>query len=319
MRDSGPRPRASTLGTTEETIHVSLSMFFIRSSRYGRPVEDLVGDAIRALRIGDARSARAYLYDRWSLRWDPSRGAGFNIHVVLEGAPWLRPDGREPMRLDRGDVVFVSRVIAHGVSDSSDTPLRDVPIDEDDFWFANRADPDAASEAPRTVLIGGSYYLDREHMHPLLEALPPVIVLPRSRRNGSIDAIVELLGAEHDHPGAGTTAAIPALLDLLLAYVIRAGLEADDSGSGWSAAVRDRADDEGALEHAEPSRDRLDRRDPGSRIEPVARGLRPSLHRAHRPATAALPDEMADEPRQAAPHRIRPADRRHRPPRRLQL
>ena len=205
-------------------------------------MDDLVGDAIRALRIGRARSARAYLYDSWSLRWDPSRRAGFNIEVVLEGEPWLLVEDREPVQLHVGDVVFVSRVIAHAVADSPTTPLVDVPVDEKDFWFDSEPSTQAAPGAQVTVLIGGSYYLDRERMHPLLEALPSVIVLPeRTKRDDPIRLIVDLLGVEHDQPALGTSAAIPALLDLLLAYVIRAGFETADPVSGWAAALRDRA------------------------------------------------------------------------------
>lgn len=216
--------------------HLSIRLDIVRI------VEDIVGDAIRALRIGEARSARAYLYDSWSLRWDPSLGAGFNIHVVLQGEPWLRPDGHDPVQLHAGDVVFISRVIAHAVSDSPATPLRDVPIDEDDFWFGNEPDPDAPPHVPVTVLIGGSYYLKHDRMHPLLEALPSVIVLPaRNSGEGSIQLIVDLLGTEHDNESPGTSAAVPALLDLLLVYVVRAVFETASPTFGWAAAVRDRA------------------------------------------------------------------------------
>lgn len=204
--------------------------------------EDLVGGAIRALRIGEARSARAYLYDSWSLRWDPSRGAGFNIHVVLQGEPWLLAEGRDAVLLHAGDVVFLSRVRAHGIADSPETPLVDVPVDEADFWFDHMQSPDDDPDVPLTALIGGSYYLDRERMHPLLEALPPVIVLP-ARMTGSdpIRLIVDLLGVEHDHENPGTSAPIPALLDLLLTYVIRAVFETASPSFGWALAVRDRA------------------------------------------------------------------------------
>lgn len=205
-------------------------------------MDDIVGGAIRALRIGRARSARAYLYDRWSLRWDPSRGAGFNIHVVLEGEPWLRPAGSDPIQLHVGDVVFVSRVAAHAIADSTTTPLVDVPLDESDFWFGSAPAVDVADNTVVTALIGGSYYLDGERMHPLLEALPPVIVLPsRIGENDPIRRIVELLAAEHDHDAPGRSAAIPALLDLLLVYVIRAVVETVSPTSGWAAAVSDRA------------------------------------------------------------------------------
>jgi AraC-like DNA-binding protein len=203
---------------------------------------DLVGDAIRALRIGEPRSARAYLYGSWGLRWDPSRGAGFNIHVVLQGDCWLRPDGHDPVQLNAGDVAFISRTIAHGVAHSRLGPLRDVPPDEDDFWFDDHADTDAAPGVPLTVLMGGSYYLERQRMHPLIESLPEVIVLPhRTRAEDPILDIVNLLGAEHDNHGPGSSAAMPALLDLLLTYVIRAAFDEADPNMGWAAVIRDPA------------------------------------------------------------------------------
>lgn len=182
------------------------------------------------------------------MRWDPSRGAGFNIHVVLQGNCWLRPDGRDPpVQLEAGDVAFISRTIAHGVSDSPPlSPLRDVPPDENDFWFPpDHADAEASPTLPLTVLMGGSYYLQRQRMHPpLIESLPEVIVLPNRTQadDPPILDIVNLLGAEHDNHEPGSSAAMPALLDLLLTYVIRAAFDAaDPPGMGWAAAIRDPA------------------------------------------------------------------------------
>jgi AraC-like DNA-binding protein len=201
---------------------------------------DIVGDAIRALRIGEPRSARAYLYPPWGLRWDPSSGAGFNVHVVLQGAAWALPEGRDPIALHTGDVVFVARTIAYGIADSLTTPLVDVPVDPADYWFGKDADPAAAADA--TVVIGGSYYLDRQRVHPLLDTLPDVIVLPaRIGMNDPIRATVQLLSNEHDGETAGSTAAIPALLDLLFTYVVRAVFETADTTTGWAAALRDRS------------------------------------------------------------------------------
>lgn len=203
---------------------------------------DIVGDAIRALRIGEPRSARAHLYGHWGLRWDPSRGAGFNIHVVLEGTAWLLPEHHPATPLRAGDVVFVSRSIAHGIADSPATSVIDVPPDEADFWFGKHPDPDQPDDVPHTVLIGGSYYMQEQRMHPLIESLPPVMHLSaRVDPADPIGAIVALLGREHDHERPGSTAAMPALLDLLLTYVIRSAFEEADATTGWAAVVRDRA------------------------------------------------------------------------------
>lgn len=202
---------------------------------------DIVGEAIRGLRIGEPRSARAFLYGHWGLRWDPSRGPGFTLTAVRRGHAWLRADGHDPVELHEGDLFFVSRVIAHGVSDSPHTTLVNVPVDESEFWFGNEPDPEAPPGPPPTVLIGGSYSMNRDRMHPLLESLPAVVVISARADDGPIGSILDLLDAEHDHEAPGSSAAVPALLDLLLAYVIRAAFEEADPTSGWPALIRDRA------------------------------------------------------------------------------
>jgi AraC-like DNA-binding protein len=203
---------------------------------------DIIGDAIRALRIGEPRSARAHLYGRWGLRFDPSSGAGFHVHVVLQGAPWLiPPGGGDAIALHAGDVVFISRSLAHGLADSPQTPLVDVPQDPADYWFGRHADPALPADTPVTVVLGGSYYLDRMRVHPLIDSLPNVLLLPaRVGANDSLRATVDLLGGELDLDRPGATAAVPALLDLLLTYVIRSAFDSADPTSGWAAALRDR-------------------------------------------------------------------------------
>ena len=95
-----------------------------------------MGEAIRALRIGRARSARAYLYEPGACAGIPSSGAGLNIEVVLGVGRGFVADGEMPRSgSDVGDVVFVPRIISHALADSPTTPAVDVPVDEEDFWF----------------------------------------------------------------------------------------------------------------------------------------------------------------------------------------
>jgi AraC-like DNA-binding protein len=90
------------------------------------------------------------------------------------------------------------------------------------------------------VMLGGTYDLGGARAHPLFVDLPDIVVLPARVGVGSeLRAVVDLLGAELDRDLPGTSAATPALLDLLLLYAVRAWFEAPQAPSGWARASRD--------------------------------------------------------------------------------
>jgi AraC-like DNA-binding protein len=91
-------------------------------------------------------------------------------------------------------------------------------------------------------LLCGLYLLNRARAHPLITALPDVIHLPaRLGDRASVHDTVTLLGRELEHRNPGMDALVPALLESLFVYILRAWLE-DSSGpaaSGWAAALAD--------------------------------------------------------------------------------
>ncbi|WP_425587475.1 cupin domain-containing protein [Streptomyces shaanxiensis] len=97
----------------------------------------------------------------------------------------------------------------------------------------------------RAVLLCCAYRLDRGQVHPFLRALPEVIHIPAGPgRHPALRTAVDLLGADVRDSRPGVDAALPALLDLLLVYVLRAWLDVETSRSpsaGWCAALTDPA------------------------------------------------------------------------------
>jgi AraC-like DNA-binding protein len=86
------------------------------------------------------------------------------------------------------------------------------------------------------------YYLNGARPHPLFQSLPDVIHLPAQiGASGTVRTVVELLGAEMDRECPGASAAVPALLDLLLLYTLRTWLETTAQPIGWAQALRDPA------------------------------------------------------------------------------
>ena len=208
------------------------------------------------------------------------------MQVILrgDGLAACRPTAASRSTWTAGDVALIRRQRPHGMADDPSTPLYDVTIDEHDPAAHWPADGSAMDEGvPGTVLLGGSYYLNGARPHPLFESLPDVIHLPaRIGAPGPVRTVVELLGAEMDSERPGASAAVPALLDLLLLYTMRTWLETTTQPLGWAQALRDPAlraalaRDPGAAGRA------LDGRVAGARGVAVARRVRAPLHHAHR-------------------------------------
>lgn len=190
---------------------------------------DVLTDALLAMRTGRPQSSLRHLAAPWSLYFPPVKGAGF--HVVLHGSCWLVPPAGPTVALGPGDVVFLHQGRGHGLSDDPATPLAAIE--------ALDAPPDAAPGPATATLLCGSYRLDQVRPHPLLRDLPDVVHLPaRVGRHPSLRATVELLGSELAAARPGTEAVVPALIDVLLFYILRTWIDEHAGVAvGWPAAL----------------------------------------------------------------------------------
>ncbi|MFE6200311.1 AraC family transcriptional regulator [Streptomyces sp. NPDC057838] len=207
---------------------------------------DVLSDVVTTMKAGRPKITRSRRTGRWGSRFGPYPGAGF--HVVLGGACWLVPPAGEPVWLTAGDVVFLPHGAAHGMSDSPDRTVDRLPPEPapeeaaSPLTGAGLAPADDTGD--HTLLLCGAYRLDRGVVHPFLRDLPDVIHLPaRLGRHAELRAAVELLGSDVAEVRPGADAALPALLDLLLVYALRAWLEEQcpREAGGWCAALKDPA------------------------------------------------------------------------------
>lgn len=192
---------------------------------------DVLSDVIASVRTGLPHSARSAKRAPWGGWFHASPAAGF--HVMLAGTGWLVPPTGEPVRVSPGDVVFLPQGSPHGLTDDPSRPLNSyerVALNE------VTADDDEDADA---VTLCGAYRTDRVRSHPLLDDLPEIIHLPAGTgRHPRLRAAIDLLAAELERPGPGTDAAVPALLDTLLLFILRAWYE-EQPGTGWAGALGD--------------------------------------------------------------------------------
>jgi AraC-like DNA-binding protein len=210
---------------------------------------DVLSDVIAVMRTGEPRSARVEWHAPWGQLFPPVPGAA-GFQVILRGSCWLIPPDGDPLALGVGDVVFRPHGGEHALADAPSTPVAAHGCDpQDDSRFERRyaAAPvgRARAELPTTVTLCGAYQLDAGRIHPLLNDLPPVVHLPaRLGHHPRLRAAVELLAAELEHPQLGADAIVPALLDTLLLYILRAWFDEQPTrggATGWAAALADPA------------------------------------------------------------------------------
>ncbi|MBF6224660.1 AraC family transcriptional regulator [Nocardia abscessus] len=195
---------------------------------------DILSEAIAAIRTGSPTSGLFVRHAPWGRRYPVVPGAGF--HVVLQGSCWVVPPDGPPMALGAGDVLFMPRGADHDLVDSLHSPVTE------------RAMPGEPREivgpGVRTALLCGAYELGRGRSHPILDELPEFIHLPaRPGRHPALRGAVDLLAAEIAEPQPGSDAAVPAILETLLLFILRAWFDeqADAQSSGWAGAFTDPA------------------------------------------------------------------------------
>ncbi|MFD0363553.1 AraC family transcriptional regulator [Nocardia sp. GCM10030253] len=208
---------------------------------------DVLSDALAAMRTGQTRSARTDVRAPWGLRFPTVTGTTF--HVVMQGTCWLLSEGSAtPLALGPGDVVFLRDGSAHALVDDPATPQVD--------FVPERADPSSTigqvridGSGAHSVLLCGAYELDRTRSHPLMNELPGLVHLPaRSAKHSELRHLIDLLATELDQQRPGGDAIVPALIDAMLLYILRAWIDdrsATETGaeasSGWALALTDPA------------------------------------------------------------------------------
>jgi AraC-like DNA-binding protein len=206
-------------------------------------IVDVLTEALASMRTERPVSVRVDGRAPWRLRVPAAAGAGF--HVVLHGRCVLviARSGAgpvEPVRLEEGDVVFLRSGPEHVIADESGAAagisvLRYLPSGEPLGAYA------VGGQGELTRLLSGSYPLERARPHPLVQQLPELIHLRTGQgRNPQLTSAVELLRTEMDGPRIGSSGIVPALIDSLLLYILRAWMdEFPRRAPGWAGALRD--------------------------------------------------------------------------------
>jgi AraC-like DNA-binding protein len=151
------------------------------------------------------------------------------FHYVMSGQCWLEAQGEgDPVRLDAGDLVILTAGQAHTLRDdlsSSVEPLADLlqrlPLDgKKNFVWENGGEC--------TTMVCGGFRLEERTANPLLESLPPLLVIRDHASEGvSLPSVFALIDGELVAGAQGFDALVCRMSDVIFLQALRATLTAD--------------------------------------------------------------------------------------------
>ena len=203
------------------------------------PAPDALSEVLQDLRLSGASYGRCELASPWGIDFPPQPEARF--HFVAEGSCWLRSPDQEWIALAAGDVVLLPRGTGHALADSvrrRTRPIDDFPmqeIGERTYLVA------AGGNGARTTLACCSVAFEEPAVHPLLELMPPMLLV----RGGATDdpalpALLKTMAEEMLARRVGAAGVMTRLADVVIMRVVRAWVESRGAEtSGWLAAIRD--------------------------------------------------------------------------------
>ncbi len=212
-----------------------------RSSDHGRaPAPDPLSEVLQDLRLSGVSYGRCELKRPWGIEFPPQDAARF--HFVAEGECWLRVPGQGWIPMQAGDVALVPQGKGHSMADTARgkrKPLAEYPLEEiGDRTYVLRG----GGRGARTLLACGSVSFEEPALHPLLELMPPaLLVRGAAARDATLPMLVETMAQEVMSQRVGSATVMTRLADVLVTRVIRAWVEArcEDDTRGWLGAIRD--------------------------------------------------------------------------------
>lgn len=168
------------------------------------------------MRLNTEIYARPDYCGSWALDTSGHRKAAF--HLIERGSGWLHTaDGAEPRPLSSGELVLFPRDAPHVIANSAEAPAA---------HLVNRPPPEQLS-GPVTSLLCGFFEFQSKAAWPLLDGLPPVIVLDLkdSARQHGTQTLLQLIIGELQREAPGADAAVNQLAYVLFVHVLRSQMD----------------------------------------------------------------------------------------------
>ena len=169
--------------------------------------------------------------------WFPMPQTLISYHYVRSGHTTVLVEGMPPTRIEAGSIVIMPRNDAHRLASDASVP----PFDVDKIsWITDKGvhRVELGTPGERTEVWCGFLGADEAAIHPLLEALPPMLTLNASDQQAEwVESSLRFLSAGNAPPDL-----VARLAELFLAQAIREYINRlPPSAKGWLSGLTDPA------------------------------------------------------------------------------
>jgi AraC-like DNA-binding protein len=214
----------------------------MQTLREPRPTADVLGQALRFLRMSGTFYCRSELSAPWGLTI-PSMPGHMWFHVVIEGAIWLEAgDGGAPQLLRQGMLALLPRNGRHRMRSAPGVPTPDVLDLEREKVNKHYEILRYGEGGERTTLFCGAVRFTDQTARSLVEVLPPTMLIDvsGSPQMDWMQSTLRLIAAEAQALQPGHEAVLTRLGDVLAIQAIRSWIQTyPPMSTGWIAALQD--------------------------------------------------------------------------------
>ena len=186
--------------------------------------EDLLSFLMGAYQLSAGVMATPSLCGAWQFGTSGMRRATF--HFIGAGEAWLHTRGETPQRIGAGDLAVMPHDAWHMLAPG--------PKLRGDQMVLN-----SEGEGPFTTVLCGYFEFLAGRFNPILDALPPVIVVPAGAGGTGLVQLGQLLITEANNEGLGTASVVNKLADSLFVMVVRHYLASSEEPRGLLAGLAD--------------------------------------------------------------------------------
>ena len=202
---------------------------------------DVLSDVLSSIRLGGGVRFRCELSAPWGMAMKASPSAEF--HVIVRGSCWLRiPGRREPIPLQGGDLVALLHGGAHRLVDAPGREARPAEEILEGQSLAHYGPVIHGGGGLPVSILCGYFEFDRDSLHPLVAALPPLIHLrgTDSSEFAWLQTALNFMIHETRTARPGAEAVVNRLAGVLFVQMVRAYLEQSQSPPAMLAAIADK-------------------------------------------------------------------------------
>lgn len=189
---------------------------------------DVFSQVVDAVRIRGSLYFRTHFVSPWSVLVPPFRRVA-RFHLVVKDVCWVKVDSHDPVKLDEGDLIVIPHGASHLLADAPDRPARtlDQVVEQAGFtgvgalMYSEKGRPGA--EEPAATLVCGHFEYQEALLHPMLEQLPPYIVVraAETQNHAWLSAAVRFIAHEATAGEPGGVAIVNRLSEILFIQVVR--------------------------------------------------------------------------------------------------